>query len=370
MVRKDAEEDDQQAHSWLGYCLLYGKRLLVFAIAFLVVAFVLNKLIPSPPVPENVIFIGPKYHYYQQHKERYNTLFFGSSRIFNHIIPAVFDQTVAAAGEQTQSFNFGIPAMRVLNSYFLLEQVLADPPKNLKWVFIETVLDRGYEPIENARTSRAIYWHNLDNTLFSINYVLTSPESLSKRVIFVGSHLLPFFYNQINVGRIFNQLIPQTGLNAEEEHNKNIFLANQGYFPLSSDPANPGYRHFLQQQDAYLQRLKQRQEQNEKSDFAVPLPINKKKLLSLIVEQVKVAGAIPIFIVSPTLNQQDELHRAHAQQVIPTLIAFDNPMAYPELYELALRYDELHLNEKGAQLFSRLLAEQFVTEIAQSAQTD
>ncbi len=47
--------------------------------------------------------------------------------------------------------------LRAIDSTLLLEEVLSNPPKNLKWVFFETILDKGYEPIPNARTHQAMY---------------------------------------------------------------------------------------------------------------------------------------------------------------------------------------------------------------------
>ncbi|MEO1446639.1 MAG: hypothetical protein AAFV46_10450, partial [Cyanobacteria bacterium J06635_11] len=129
----------------------YAKQSLAGFLAFVVAAAVLAQIIPSPTIPSNIVFVGPKNDYYQAHKDEYTALFFGSSRVYNQILPDAFDDATRQIIGKTpdssgsiNSYNFGVPAMRAIDSAVLLEDVLANPPKNLKWVFFESILDKGY----------------------------------------------------------------------------------------------------------------------------------------------------------------------------------------------------------------------------------
>lgn len=346
--------------------------------AFLVGTVVLGQLIPSPTIPSNVVFIGPKYDYYQQHKDEYNTLFFGSSRVYNQIVPEVFDAEAKAIGETVDgatdgitvnSYNFGVPAMRALDSTVLLEDVLANPPKNLKWVFFETILDKGYEPIPNARTHRAMYWHTWENTRFAARYILTSEESLPNKAVLLVSHLLPAIYRQLNVGRLFTQVLPST-FSEQEQAVAKSFTANDGYYALTGEN-EPKRLHFLNNQDAYLRAVQKLEDtvssavSSMDSSAATPrLADNKKMLLNRVTEAIRAAGAVPIFIEPPTLDPSLDFRAAKQLGVIDTLLTYKDPEQHANLYQPSWRYDQEHLTESASREFSRILAQDFVSAIS------
>ena len=342
--------------SRVGYFRQYLKQGAIALLAFLLTASLLNQIIPSPAIPPNIVFISPKYAHYQAHKDDYNALFFGSSRVYNHIVPEAFDEAAAASGQAVHSFNFGIPAQRAISGYVLLKEVLRTPPKDLKWVFIETPLDPGYEPIQNARTNRAIYWHNAENTRIALRYIFTSNESPLRKAALAVSHLLPFAYNEFNIGRLFYQWIPVQNFTDEEQAVSKQVLDNRGYYPLTGD-ADPNRQNFLAHITRYRQSVTTLTEQKgDMARRATPISEGQRWLLRALVDQVYRAGAEPIFIVPPTLEPQYELHRARQKGYIPTLLSYNDPAHYPEFYDLSHRHDAEHLNEAGSRQFTQQIA--------------
>lgn len=334
----------------------YLKPSLTALIAFIVAATVLGQLIPSPTIPSNVVFIGPKHDYYQAHKDDYNTLFFGSSRVYNQIDPNVFDTASQQAGIATNSYNFGIPAMRALDSTVLLEDVLSDPPKDLKWVFFETTLDKGYEPIQNARTHRSMYWHTWENTGFAARYILNSEVSAPSKAALLVSHLLPTVYRQMNVGRLFSQVLPSE-FSPQERAAAEVFTRNEGYFPLV-DESSPNRQHFLQHQADYIAAVNKLAA--TATEVSRPqLAENKRLLLAKVTQIIRAAGAEPIFIEPPALSPERDFRVAEQQGDIETLLAYKDPNRFPQLYEPQQRFDREHLTEQASQEFSRLLAKDF-----------
>lgn len=342
--------------SSVGYVRKYVKQVAIALIAFLVAASLLNQIIPSPAIPPNVTFVSPKYAHYQAQKDEYNVLFFGSSRVYNHIVPEEFDAAAAAAGAAVHSFNFGIPAQRALSGYVLMKEILKTPPKNLKWVFIETPLDPGYEPIQNARTNRVIYWHTAENTRIALRYILTSDETPLRKAVLAFSHLLPFAYNEFNIGRLFYQWIPVQNFTEEEQTVSQQALAQRGYYPLS-DEADPKRQDFLAHLVRYEQSVEDLTEQKARIDRrATHVSRGQRWLLQALVAQVRSVGAEPIFIVPPTLEPQYELHRAHRLGYLPTLLSYNDPAAYAAFYALDNRHDAEHLNDQGSRQLSQQIA--------------
>ena len=343
----------------------YIKRCIIFFLAFTVSSLIFKEIIPSPSIPPNLPFISSKYEYFIKHKDEYDTIFIGSSRICNQVVPDVFDNVMKSLGKSTNSFNFGIPAMRALPSYFLLKEILAEPPENLKWVFIEIDLDSVYEPIENVRTTRSIYWHNFNNTLFVLKYIFNSnQDSLIKKILTSISHLIPYLYNQINVGRMFDQVILQTSSHNQEKLVESFFIKNDGYYPLDLIQKDPNRQKFLQHLDTYnLEKSKLAHlKQEEYSQTKLPSK-NKLSLLSLIIKQVEAVNAKPVFILPPRLENKQKLQQAYQQGYIPLLLSFNDPIKFPELYQVNLRHDKNHLNHEGSEHLTRLIAKAFVNKL-------
>ena len=78
-----------------------------------------------------------KWDFWRKHKDEFDTVFIGTSRTFRGINPARFDELTKAAGKPTHSFNFGVDAMLPPEDAYVADYILRDPPKNLRWVFLE-----------------------------------------------------------------------------------------------------------------------------------------------------------------------------------------------------------------------------------------
>ncbi|MEM1253738.1 MAG: hypothetical protein AAGI69_15005 [Cyanobacteria bacterium P01_H01_bin.21] len=344
----------------LKYSLLSG-------LAFLITSHSLYQTVPTSKIPENIEFIGPKYTYYQANKDNYNALFFGSSRVLNHISPAIVDQEARAHGIEINSYNLGIPAIREIHSYIFLRDVLKSAPTTLKWVFIEISLDKGYEPFANARTGRSIYWHNFSNTKIAIDYVLTSEEPLLNKAVLTTSHILPYIYHQLNVGTFFNRVLPLKFFSTELQSEQESFERNKGFLGIQSDDSNEFRQSFIANVSDYQNDVKRLKEYHKESlQVDEKSPYNKRNLIRKIVKAVNQAGATPVFIITPTLDTAEDLYEAYQEGIIPKLLAYNDPSKYPQFYELDNRHDAEHLNVYAANDFSRELARDF----AQIAQTD
>src|SRR5437016_1679781 len=102
--------------------------------AFLLTCMGLHAILPFPAIDDGV---SQKLRFFAAHKDEFDTLFIGSSRVYFQISPAIFDGVMRESGSATRSFNFGIGGMFLPESAYVLEQLLTTKPRNLRWVVIE-----------------------------------------------------------------------------------------------------------------------------------------------------------------------------------------------------------------------------------------
>ena len=116
----------------------------------------LHRIAPWPRMDE----VSEKLAYFARHKDDFDVLFFGSSRIYHGVSPQVFDATLKARGLAVTSLNLGIDGMNIPESSCFLEKILEQNPARLKWVFVELTPFR-LEMDDNRRASaRGVYWHD------------------------------------------------------------------------------------------------------------------------------------------------------------------------------------------------------------------
>ena len=115
---------------------------------------------PPADVPE----VREKLAWFSAHADDYDTLFFGTSRIYREVMPAVFDQATAEAGEPAHAFNFGIDGMFPPEDGYVFDVLRARHPTRLRWVFVElSMFTTGFVD-RDPDSIRAAYWHDWKRT--------------------------------------------------------------------------------------------------------------------------------------------------------------------------------------------------------------
>src|SRR5882724_5585374 len=127
----------------------------IAATAFFMTCIGLHAVLPFPEIDGGV---SQKFRFFAAHKDEFDTLFIGSSRVYFQISPVIFDRVTRESGMPTHSFNFGVGGMYLPETAYLLEHILNLKPRNLRWVFIEyDELQTKWSP-ENQTSRRALYW--------------------------------------------------------------------------------------------------------------------------------------------------------------------------------------------------------------------
>jgi len=343
---------------------------IIAAAAFLITCIGLHAVLPFPEIDGGV---SQKFRFFAAHKDEFDTLFIGSSRIYFQISPAVFDRITRESGLPTHSFNFGIGGMYLPESAYLLEQILNLKPRNLKWVFIEYDELQTKWSSENQSSRRALYWADWKRVSLLLRKLTDSgtdprwlPNPSKLRDIMLRQNdetntrsLLTFYAGQMeknyaNVARAADGLNYFLRRDTNERQTSYLGIASDGYVTRPN-------RMPSSQAAAYERGLADAMAQSGTRSLS-PYAIEGYRQCATEVGNI---GATPIFLITPSTTQIDI---AVDNTGLPgVLMAFNDPRAYPSLFRSSARRDGQHLSKSGAEEFTRVVAANFV-ELARAGQ--
>jgi hypothetical protein len=332
--------------------------------AFLLTCIGLRAVLPFPEIDGGV---SQKFRFFASHKDEFDTLFIGSSRVYFQVSPAIFDRITRENGLPTHSFNFGIGGMYLPESAYLLEQILNLKPRNLRWVFIEyDEMQTKWSP-ENQTSRRALYWADWKRVSLLLRKLTDagtdslwrpSPAKLRDIVLHQNGEkntrsLLTFYTGQFeknytNIARAADVPGYFLGRETKERGARYLGAANDGYI------VKPG-RMSPKKATAYERALAVAMAQSgtrSVSPYAV-------EAYRQCAQEVRNIGAAPIFLITPSTT---EINVATTETTgLPGVVmAFNNPRAYPSLFHSSARRDAQHLTKSGAEEFTRIVAANFV----------
>ena len=321
-------------------------------IAFIATSAVIHSLLP-PMIPKG---IAAKLEYFTEHKDEFDTVIVGTSRLYYAASPQIFDATTREKGLPTRTFNFGIDAMHPPENFYVLDQILRTKPRNLKWVLLELgeVSARWHDILG---TQRALYWHDWPRTKLTLKNAL-NPRGNANWLIQItrlwlarrdfASNLALFGRQFANVGRA-EDFFP----GAEPER------FSDAAFELG--PNRDGYRLAGEAMSAeraasFQERLAQEISKARPKDLGPATDQGYREAAA----HIRRAGAKPIFVVPPVIFQSPLQFR---QSPPPApIIAFNAAGKFPEFYDVRVRIDDAHLTREGAEKFTVVLATEFLRQ--------
>lgn len=334
------------------------RNLALFTAAMVVTGHLAFKALPEQPLPHTV---REKMEHWRQYGNDYDAVFLGSSRIQNHIIPKQFDPLVSGRGGRFRSFNFGISSMHTPEDTYLLDLILAQSHRRLKWVFIE--IDFFDLPVQKdeAGTARGVYWQDwprmaaIFHRLFGETNLWTfrGMRNVRNESGTLFDHSMLFLQRSFCLGQGSDLLrrwlfhIPRETMDA-----KALGEWGDGWLPALAPNADSETTHANSLRSLLAERVKippRKDEagQGSQDDLAVTL------------EKVEAAGAMPVLIIPPRTRQYYFYPQRALADRYPIVDTCD-PIRYPELYQYDLRIDGSHLNRSGAEIFTRIVAARFL----------
>jgi hypothetical protein len=254
--------------------------------------------LPAQDLPEN----SPRWRWFEENKDKVDIVFIGSSRIYHGISPKLFEQVAGQSGHRWRSFNLGVDKMRPVTCLALARRVLALRPRRMNYLFFELQTRAGW------------------GTALPENATGRNKESF------------------LSFGLI------QAGV---RQHPGGLGPEGDGFDPLDKNMTE-------QVRPLYEKRLRAVREHPRKRSMDPVM----RGALSDLVRDLAAQNITAVFVVAPSLRAA----RGSGIDAPPgsLLFSFDDLVRYAPLYDEANRTDAEHLNVRGAAIFTRILAQEFV----------
>jgi hypothetical protein len=331
-----------------------------------------GRLLPFPDIPA----VGAKIEHLSRHGDDYDVLFVGSSRVYQQIVPAVFDRVAAQNGVPVKSFNAGIAGMMSPESGYLVEAILRLPHRRLRWVIFEAT------PLETetrgANTSRFAYWH--DGTRFgfviralweeAVVQLRAQPRAgFSARcqvwTAFAGHawvHFHGWLLRQSNINGgvdVLNRWAKSPGSSVSPR--KVLGERGDGWVP-----ADKRYQVMaLDVRAKYEESYRARLSTPAARDLGYPAC---QSALQQSIASMTQSGLRPILFIPPMTVERNFFPDEEIEQKV-SVFDFSDVRRFPELYAPEHRTDIGHVNSAGAEALSAILAQRFVDLVSASAPT-
>ncbi len=329
----------------------------IFALSFLAVSQALLRFGPADDGRD----LSFRLHAIETEPRPFTAIFIGNSHVYRHVDPAAFDAVVAERLPEFRSYNLGAKGMSLFEAHYLLRRLFASSPDRLRWVFVDLTLRLDSHP-DNFESQRVINWHVPSEALMAVSWVLGRQTPIGEKLDSLARHARATLRRMSNQGRlttlVSRSLSHRTGLPSADR----LEAASRGHLPVDrfDTPHKSERRGKLVAAD---EDREERLDALPPSDGLPPEAIaDDQRLLRAIVELVVANGARPVFYVSPTIYWPRLVPDDGECNGYPVL-AFNDPARYPQLYDAKVRFDPDHLNKKGAETFTRLLAERFLRSL-------
>lgn len=333
----------------LGLALLCGA-------AFALVAALVRAALPWPPE----YGLAAKWEHFRAHKDEYDAVVLGTSRVFRGVDTPRIEQELAARGVPLSIFNFGVAGMRAFEEDRVLREVLALEPARLRWVLLEGgPWSPEFRFEELTYSSRSVFWHDAHETLTALVASWRAEAPWTRRLRLAATHLDLFLWRLASYGqgRLLLADRLRCGERAERRAATMATIERQHGFQSADEHTGrtfaPGREELLAESEPYRAQVAAIEAESER-------PVAEGHLvLRGVREQRRLAdahGVRLVYVVQPGYEGAPERTTLWRRGEIETLLDFDRPERWPELFALENRYDEKHLNRRGAEVFAPILA--------------
>lgn len=298
---------------------------------------------------------------FKDHKTEFNTVFLGSSRTYNQVNPKVFDELTGL-----KSYNLAFSAVQPFRIFDLIQSVATERP-DLDYVFIELApLPRLFGSFKSPEHLRSVDEHR-----YTVALDFFQNNNLPPRFQFQSmkdySKLMAYKYIGFNSAKRWRFF-----LNIPEPTERFIdfgIYESLGFFPTDSvsnpnAPLRKRQRNFLKHPEEML-----------KYDHAVDSVINANaynttpdkfieewyNAIQVFNPSTKVILLIPPRNPWNSINQTAKL-KAFLSDKGVEIYDFSNSDDYPLLYAPENSNDEVHLNLKGSNYYTKLIAGKIVSK--------
>lgn len=301
-----------------------------------------------------------KYDFVKSNSEDYNMLFFGASNIARGFIPDVFDEYCNSKGVYVNSYNFGVDLLVPPEEFFLYEKMLDEGLPNVSYVFLclspINEIDEKY-----MHTTRIKYWYSPEYFWFTLKSLYNSSLSDDKKNTSIKNHIISFGE------KLFSMDFIKDIIKYYSKKYDHSLAENDGY--QSYDDKIGSKNRFNAMRKKFLKKSGQlfaNRKMNKKffNSFDRNTEANQVFLdkINELIEKSEEKGIQLILVLPPRLkkNEYEELFPVYLQIDNNHRFELAKAEKYPSLYFKTNSFDFIHLNDLGAEEFSKLIAKKFI----------
>ncbi len=327
------------------------RDLLIFLAFFLLVSQGVQRLVPWPGGSE----IESKFRHFEEHKDEYDLVFFGSSITYRSFIPNLLQDELSRSGIDIRSFNFGGPGMRSFEQDHLIRRTLDTAPERLSIAVVEL---RDWNPSfseKNAFTKRMVHWHSTRSLGQIISSLRKWPPTKTAPSDTFLYHLRHWLWKMTNFGA--GPDIIASALRGTSHSDIEVkMLSQHGYLALEDETGElylERKREILDDPAEYKRRVTRLTQRQGRS--APTHQFNE----DAIRDQVALfsnAGIQAIYVVPPSTKNPPMAQPLLDKGVVENLLTYDHPTRFPRYYAPESHFDFNHLTKEMAQNFTQRFA--------------
>lgn len=340
---------------------------LIYLATLLLAALLVERFLPYPNIPGT----SEKIRYLSLHGNDYDAIFTGSSRVNFQVLPSIFDRAMADSGRPVKSFNAGFLGMRPPEQGYFLDQVLEQPHRRLRWVFIELTSLEARTPKTRRGSARFLSWHDAERMKLIGTWTVNEWAALRAGMSRPGPNQIRWvhMWEPLSVWLMHFDFTCKQTLNI----GRGEFLADTWIIQKSKRARELNkFRMLGKDKDGWMPYDGAREQMNEKERAAYvasyearlvtpAVPFNdpaSDQAVEAMRRAVIKAGATPIFFVPPMTTER---HYYPPPELAKNMIIwnFCDPNRYPRLFIPEYRLDTIHMNSEGGKEFTKALAERF-----------
>jgi len=340
--------------------------------------------------------IGGRLDEWSARPSEHDTLFVGTSHVLRAFVPRTFDAALADLGVEARSLNFGVQGATLLETRWLVHELLEARPA-VKRVFFEYQWLIPQVDPENAFNARTVYWHDFESTRLAMQRARHWGRELGDELAIVErpserhsvftllerlapggeraalQHLQHGLTELATLGRGKDVL---KGLAGHGSGRAQRAARNDGYLSLEDEVAelaragntrnsySARRERFLAQQGEYLASVDRLDA--EESVFgdgewmnSALVRVDDLELVQQIAREVEARGVEFVLVILPSQSCDRPFEERLLAELGAPVLRYNHPALYPRLYEVEYRFDSGHLSAEGADYFSRLLARDY-----------
>ena len=327
------------------------KRITVF-ILVLICFFAAKKFFTPYYLGDKTIYA--KYTGFSERPEKFNTVIFGSSRLYRQINSHLLDSLMNERNFST--YNFAAPGTFNPATYYLYENFIdSRHSKTVDRAFLELQTLSHYTG-SNCTTTTASYWNNAKYLLFSLNYINHSTYSADIKKELYSCYLKSYLFGFYDFSNFLNLFRPID----MDEVGVNGFLSMEEAMNIKDENAS-----LIERWQDFRSDTSEISERIEAANQAVTTAMNyevntyHQQYLTSLIEKSRNKGIELIYIIPPRLTESQYNELVPLANSLPQnhVIELYNYSDYSEFYRAAYSFDIGHLNTEGANIFTKFLAE-------------